>query len=94
MHEQRIPRALPLAHSCLGRALRDLRTACGLTHRDVGARVGVHQVYVAAIERGSIDPTFWMLIRFTRALNSDVSSLVERYSQHAEAWPAEPGAAA
>jgi len=95
MHTERIPRgqiprALPTAHACLGRAVRDLRARCGLSQRQLAPRCGVHPSYVQAIERGRVDPTFHMLLRLGRGMGVEMPALMERYQRHMERYPEEP----
>ena len=51
------------------RNVRRLRTARGLTQKDLAARAGIHRVYVSNLELGiENNPTLSTLERFSKAL--------------------------
>jgi transcriptional regulator with XRE-family HTH domain len=59
----------------LGRALRELRLAAGLTQEQVASRIGLDGAYVSRVERGVRDLQFSTLGRFLDAVGADFADL-------------------
>jgi transcriptional regulator with XRE-family HTH domain len=62
----------------LGMALRERRTALGLSARDIGARASTDRSYVEGVERGERNPSLNSINRICAALDSPLSALVLR----------------
>jgi transcriptional regulator with XRE-family HTH domain len=65
----------------LGRAVRDLRFAMGLSQEELAARCGLHRTYVGGIERGRRNPTCAILERLARGLGVRPWELLRRGDQ-------------
>jgi len=63
-------------HEALGRAVRALREAAGLSQEELAARCGVHRTYLGGIERGERNVSFGNLTRLARALGVETSRLL------------------
>lgn len=64
-------------HHRLGRRLKLLRVACGLTQRDVAAYMGVSRVAVGYIEQGRRIPSLPILHRLAELYGMTVSELCD-----------------
>jgi len=64
-------------HARIGRRLRALRQARGLTQAEVAETVGCSSHFVSGIERGVDSPSLLTLERFARALDTPVAALLE-----------------
>lgn len=63
-----------------GAVVRTLRTAAGITQRDLAAREGLHRNYLGALERGTIaNPGLATANRLARALGVSVAVLAESF---------------
>lgn len=63
-----------------GAVVRMLRTAAGITQRDLAAREGLHRNYLGALERGTIaNPGLATANRLARALDVSVAVLAESF---------------
>jgi transcriptional regulator with XRE-family HTH domain len=60
----------------LGRRVRQLRRAAGLTQEQLAERAGITWHYVSAIERGARSATFDTLLSLSSALGVTLSELV------------------
>jgi len=60
-----------------GARLRELRTAAGLTQRELAARSGTSSAAISNFEAGNNAPTLGTLVRLADALECDVTTLVE-----------------
>jgi transcriptional regulator with XRE-family HTH domain len=59
----------------LGRAIRRLRRARGLTIEDLAHEAGMHPTYLSGIERGVRNPTWSKLAGLAGALNVPVAEI-------------------
>ncbi len=59
----------------IGKRLRELREAKGLSQRDVEARTGLPRDEISNIEIGNVAPTLEMLDRWANALGVDLQQL-------------------
>ncbi len=63
-----------------GSAVRLLRTAAGITQRDLAERQGLHRNYLGALERGTVaNPGLATVDRLARSLGVSVSVLAESF---------------
>jgi transcriptional regulator with XRE-family HTH domain len=93
MHAQRIPTAhtrLTTAHACLGRAIADLRTRAGLTHRKLASATHAHPCYIRALEAGNVNPPFHILLNLIHGLDITLPDLIARHQRHLETYPGRP----
>lgn len=63
-------------HVALGRAIRDLRVAAGISQEALAERCGLHRTYVGGIERGERNVSFSNLLKVARALGARPSALL------------------
>jgi transcriptional regulator with XRE-family HTH domain len=61
----------------IGRTLKRLRTARGLSRYALAKHANISRVYVAKLEAGQSDPTIGMLQRLAQALGVPVAALLE-----------------
>lgn len=81
-------------HRALGRAVRGLREAAGLSQQELAGRCGLHRTYVGGIERGERNVSFTNLLRIARALSVAPSRLLaDAEALRAEAEGAAAGTA-
>jgi len=59
----------------IGKRLRELREANGLSHSDVENRTGLLRTYISHIEEGHSTPTLQMLEKWADALDVDLYQL-------------------
>jgi transcriptional regulator with XRE-family HTH domain len=59
-----------------GQRLRRLREAAGLTQEELGKRIGMHTLTVAALEQGRRDPLWSSVIDCAEALGVPVTEFV------------------
>ena len=70
------------SHSALGRAVRDFRTASGISQEDLAHLSGMHRTYLGGIERGERNVSYTNLKRLARALAVPASELLARAEAH------------
>mgnify|MGYP001414967436 CR=1 FL=1 len=63
-------------HVALGRALRKLRLAAGLSQEQLGLVSGVQRNFISLIETGQNQPTITTIFKLARALDVRPSQLV------------------
>jgi transcriptional regulator with XRE-family HTH domain len=59
----------------LGKRVRELRLARGLSQERLGEACELHRTYVADIERGHRNPSLWTLERLAAGLGCEVRDL-------------------
>lgn len=59
----------------IGKRLRELREARGLSQRDVEDRTGLPRTLVSLVENGRLTPTLQMLERWAKALDVELHQL-------------------
>lgn len=63
-------------HLALGRAIRQLRVAAGLSQEGLADRSGMHRTYVGGIERGERNVSLRNLLKLASALDVRASELL------------------
>lgn len=81
------PRQEP--QTALGQAIRQIRTARGLSQEEVANRADIHPTWISHVERGS-NPAWGTVRRIASALGVEVSELA-RLAEEIEAKPAVSG---
>ena len=61
----------------LGRNIRRLREAKGLSQEQFADEAGIHRTYVSDLERGSRNPTIRVVERVARALGVTASEILK-----------------
>ena len=61
----------------LGRNLRRLREAKGLSQEQFADEAGIHRTYVSDLERGSRNPTIRVVDRVAKALGVTASDILK-----------------
>lgn len=65
-------------HAALGLAIRELRTAAGISQEALAERSALHRTYVGGIERGERNVSFGNLLKLAHALEVRSSELLAR----------------
>jgi transcriptional regulator with XRE-family HTH domain len=65
----------------LGLALRGLRDRAGLRQDELGARLGIDATYISQVENGRRGVRWHTVMRFLRALGSDLHELAAEYDR-------------
>lgn len=60
----------------LGRNIKALRTAAGMSQEELAARMDVDQAYVSRLEAGELNPTLLTIWDAAEALNTSPSDLL------------------
>ena len=71
-------------HVALGRAIRELRAAKGLSQEALADEARMHRTYLGGIERGERNVAFANLLRIARALDVRASELLVVFERIAE----------
>jgi len=64
----------------LGRRIRTLRTAKGLTQQELGHRADVDYKFIGEIERGNMNPSFNVLVKIATTLDVELPEIL-RFEQ-------------
>ncbi|MGV8057304.1 MAG: helix-turn-helix domain-containing protein [Smithellaceae bacterium] len=64
----------------LGRRIRTLRTAKGLTQQELGHRADVDYKFIGEIERGNMNPSFKVLVKIANTLDVELPEIL-RFEQ-------------
>jgi len=61
----------------LGKNIRALRTAKGLSQEQFAFDAGIHRTYVSGVERGARNPSITVVERFAKALDVTTGELLD-----------------
>ena len=64
----------------LGRRIRSLRSAKGLTQQKLGHQADVDYKFIGEIERGNMNPSFKVLVKIAKVLDIDLPEIL-RFEQ-------------
>lgn len=81
MGQRGVPDPLLIA---LGQAVRQRRTALGLSQEELAHRAGLHRTYIGSLERGERNVAFLNLIRLADALECPLEALLAHIGQPAD----------
>ncbi len=59
----------------MGAAIRDRRSALGLSQRELAARAGVDRAFLNGVEGGKRNPTLALLAKLAAGLNTTIGAL-------------------
>jgi CheY-like chemotaxis protein len=62
----------------LGNAIKQKRSALGISQEELAARAGLHRTYVSEVERGERNPSITSVEKLAHALEISITSLFER----------------
>jgi CheY-like chemotaxis protein len=62
----------------LGKAIKNTRSALGISQEELAARAGLHRTYVSDVERGVRNPSLESVDKLARALELSLPRLLER----------------
>ncbi len=65
----------------LGNAIKEQRTALGLSQEELAFRAGLHRTYVSEVERGERNPSIASIEKLAHALEVSFTSLFDRTNQ-------------
>ena len=68
-------------HLSLGRVLRELREARGISQEELAFRAGLHRNYVGSCERGEINLSFRVMLKLAAALQVSFGEIAQRYER-------------
>ena len=68
----------------LGRELKKVREAAGMSQERLAFEAGVHRTYISLLERDKKSPTLNVLFRICKALNISAADLVTRVERSYE----------
>jgi transcriptional regulator with XRE-family HTH domain len=71
-------RTVSQQHAALGRAIRELRVAGGLSQEELAEQADLHRTYIGGIERGERNVSFANLLKLADALAVRPSQLLGR----------------
>lgn len=59
----------------VGKRIRTIRKAKGLTQEELGEKAGLHYKYIGEVERGEVNPSVETLVAVAKALDINISQL-------------------
>lgn len=68
-------------HVILGRAVKAVRTAHGLTQEQVSAACGLHATYISDIERGARNPSWEAVARLAEGIGVPAAEIAAEYDR-------------
>jgi transcriptional regulator with XRE-family HTH domain len=71
-----------MSRELLGRRIRFLRKAKGLSQEQLGEKSGVNYKYIGELERGVKNPSFDVMIKIAKALEVTLPELVDIASEN------------
>lgn len=74
----------------VGQAIRECRTAAGLSQEELGHRAGLHRTYVSDLERGRRNPTAMTLQTLANTLGTRPSLLLAAAERISDDYVSEP----
>jgi transcriptional regulator with XRE-family HTH domain len=68
----------------LGRAVKAVRKAQGLTQEELAARADLHPTYISDVERGVRNPSWDVVARLAEGMGVPASTITREYDRLAE----------
>ncbi len=77
-----MPIPSPYSYSMLGKELKRVREAAGMSQERLAFEAGVHRTYISLLERDKKSPTLNVLFRICKALRVSAAELIARVENH------------
>ena len=68
----------------IGKAVKAVRTAQGLTQEDLAAKADLHPTYISDVERGARNPSWDVIARLAEGIGVPVAAIAAEYDQLGE----------
>lgn len=68
----------------IGKAVKAVRTAQGLTQEDLAAKADLHPTYISDVERGVRNPSWDVIARLAEGMNVPAGTIATEYDKLAE----------
>jgi transcriptional regulator with XRE-family HTH domain len=65
----------------IGKAVKAVRTAQGLTQEALAARADLHPTYISDVERGVRNPSWDVIARLAEGMNVPAATIASEYDQ-------------
>lgn len=65
----------------LGKAIKTVRTAQGLTQEDLAAKADLHPTYISDVERGVRNPSWDVIARIAEGMGLPVARIAAEYDK-------------
>jgi transcriptional regulator with XRE-family HTH domain len=77
-------------NASLGAAIKNLRTAAGISQEELADRASIHRTYVSQLERGLKSPTIQMIFQLANALKTTPSEILRTVEKDVGARASKP----
>jgi transcriptional regulator with XRE-family HTH domain len=67
----------------IGKAVKAVRTAQGLTQEDLAAKADLHPTYISDVERGARNPSWDVIARIAEGMDIPVAMIAAEYDSGA-----------
>lgn len=67
----------------IGKAVKAVRTAQGLTQEDLAAKADLHPTYISDVERGARNPSWDVIARIAEGMDIPVAMIAAEYDNGA-----------
>jgi len=68
----------------IGKAIKTVRTAQGLTQEDLAAKADLHPTYISDVERGVRNPSWDVIARLAEGMGVPVTTIAAEYESLVE----------
>ena len=65
----------------IGKAVKAVRTAQGLTQEDLAAKADLHPTYISDVERGARNPSWDVIARIAEGVDVPVATIATEYDK-------------
>ena len=65
----------------IGKAVKTVRTAQGLTQEDLAAKADLHPTYISDVERGARNPSWDVIARIAEGMGVPVAVIAAEYDK-------------
>lgn len=67
----------------IGKAVKAVRTAQGLTQEDLAAKADLHPTYISDVERGVRNPSWDVIARLAEGMDVSTTAIASEYDRQA-----------